>query len=110
LAAIVTGVQAAGRLVEIVFVVAFIAYLGYRVWLFSTHRIYRIVPRVQVAELVRKLESEEADKVLIVDVRSHGYYDHAAARIHGSVRIEPNNLKEEMKSLPRDKDIYVYCT
>jgi rhodanese-related sulfurtransferase len=46
----------------------------------------------------------------LVDVRSHGYYDSGASRIKGSVRIEPNNLNEEIKLLPRGKDIYVYCT
>jgi rhodanese-related sulfurtransferase len=48
--------------------------------------------------------------VLIVDVRSHGYYDIGTERIAGSIRIEPNNLEEEIKHLPKDKDIYLYCT
>src|SRR6185503_515624 len=42
--------------------------------------------------------------------RSHSYYDSSAARIAGSIRIEPNRLQEELDSLPKDKDIYVYCT
>jgi len=46
----------------------------------------------------------------IVDVRSHGYYDIGAERIKGSIRIEPNNLDEELKNLSKDKDIYLYCT
>ena len=71
---------------------------------------YRVVPRVQVEELAKRLASEHADRVLIVDVRSHGYYDSGAARIKNSIRIEPNNLEEEIKSLPKDKDIYLYCT
>jgi rhodanese-related sulfurtransferase len=45
-----------------------------------------------------------------MDVRSHGYYDAGAARIKGSIRLEPNNLEEELKTLSRDKDIYVYCS
>jgi rhodanese-related sulfurtransferase len=69
-----------------------------------------VVPRAQVEELASKLASEERDKVLILDVRSHGYYDAGAERIKGSIRIEPNNLTEELKTLPKDKDIYVYCT
>ena len=36
-------------------------------------------------------------KILLVDVRSHGYYDSEATRIKGSIRIEPNNLSEEVK-------------
>jgi rhodanese-related sulfurtransferase len=72
--------------------------------------VYRVVPRVQVEELARRLATEEKDKILILDVRSHGYYDAGAARIKGSIRIEPNNLSEELKTLPKDKDIYLYCT
>jgi rhodanese-related sulfurtransferase len=85
-------------------------YAGYRIWLVRKNRVYRVVPRVQVQELIEKLASEEADKVLVVDVRSHGYYDAEAARIKGSIRIEPNNLEAELKKLPPDKDVYLYCT
>jgi rhodanese-related sulfurtransferase len=63
-----------------------------------------------VEELARKLASEDKSNVLLVDVRSHGYYDANAARIQNSIRLEPNNLPEEIKNLPKDKDIYVYCT
>jgi rhodanese-related sulfurtransferase len=66
---------------------------------------------VQVEELARKLASEnDQAHPILVDVRSHGYYDPNAARIKGSIRVEPNNLAEEIKNLPKDKDIYVYCT
>jgi rhodanese-related sulfurtransferase len=65
---------------------------------------------VQVQELIRRLQSENSSDVLVVDVRSHGYYDAEAARIRGSIRIEPNNLEHEIQSLPKDKDIYLYCT
>jgi rhodanese-related sulfurtransferase len=39
--------------------------------------------------------------MLIADVRSHGYYDADSERIAGSIRIEPNNLIEEVKNFPR---------
>jgi rhodanese-related sulfurtransferase len=68
------------------------------------------VPQVQVVELAEKLQSEESGKILLVDVRSHGYYDPGAARIKGSIRIEPNNLSQEITKLPKNKDIYLYCT
>ncbi len=45
-----------------------------------------------------------------MDVRSHGYYDAHSERIAGSIRIEPNNLTEEIQKLPKDRDIYLYCT
>jgi membrane protein DedA with SNARE-associated domain len=109
-AAITRGVQTAGRVVEIVVLVALIVYLAYRIGLYHKHRIYRVVPRVQVEELARKLKLEQGGGLVVVDVRSHGYYDSDAARIKGSIRIEPNNLEQEIKTLPKDKDIYVYCT
>jgi membrane protein DedA with SNARE-associated domain len=109
-ASITRGFQTAQRVVEFVVLVALIAFIAYRVYLFSRYRFYQVVPRVQVEELVRKLNSEEAGNILIVDVQSHGYYDSGADRIRGSIRIEPNNLSDEIKALPKDKDIYVYCT
>jgi rhodanese-related sulfurtransferase len=82
----------------------------YRLWLYRKYRVYRIVPRVQVEELAHRLNDGEGNKVMIVDVRSHGYYDAGTERIKGSIRIEPNNLNEELQHLPKDKDIYLYCT
>ena len=110
LKAIGTTFQVAGHAIEEVFLVAIVVYIGYRLWLVRKNRVYRVVPRVQVEELIRKLQSEEADRILVVDVRSHGYYEEDAARIKGSIRIEPNNLEEELKRLPPDRDIYLYCT
>jgi membrane protein DedA with SNARE-associated domain len=110
LKAIGSSFQTAGHAVEEVLLIAILAYLAYRFWMMQKNRVYRVVPRVQVEELVRRLSSEGADRVLVVDVRSHGYYDQEAARIKGSIRIEPNNLEEELKRLPADRDVYLYCT
>src|SRR5579863_3377336 len=103
------GFQTARHVVGAALLIAFVAYIAYRFWLYYKNREYRVVPRVQVQELARKL-AEESDKVTIVDVRSHGYYDAGVQRIKGSVRIEPNNLEEELKHLSKDKEIYLYCT
>lgn len=110
LVAITRGFQTASHVFGEVLLFAAITYIAYRIWLYRKNKVYRVVPRVQVEELARRLQSEEHDKLLIIDVRSHGYYDADAARIKGSVRIEPNNLSEELKELPKDKDIYLYCT
>jgi membrane protein DedA with SNARE-associated domain len=110
LASILRGFHAAGRAMEAVLVVALAVYAVYRVVQYSKHRMDRVVPRVQVRELAARLGAEGEGRVLIVDVRSHGYYDSGAARIKNSIRIEPNNLEEEIKTLPKDKDIYLYCT
>jgi membrane protein DedA with SNARE-associated domain len=110
LAAILRGFSEAGHAAETVLIIAAIVYLIYRVWLYRKQRIYQVVPRVQVEELARKLASEEKDRVLLVDVRSHGYYDSGAARIRGSIRLEPNDLAVQLSDLSREKDIYLYCT
>ncbi|MGB7461980.1 MAG: VTT domain-containing protein [Candidatus Acidiferrum sp.] len=109
-ATIARGFRAAGHAVEIVVIIAAIAFTAYRVSLYWKHRVYRIVPRIQVAELAEKLQTQYSGMILLVDVRSHGYYDPGAERIRGSIRLEPNNLSEEVKTLPKDKDIYLYCT
>jgi membrane protein DedA with SNARE-associated domain len=110
LAATLSGFHAAGRVMEALVVIALIAYGVYRVMQFRKYRKYDVVPRVQAQELAARLASEDKGKVQIVDVRSHGYYNNGAERIQGSIRIEPNNLDEEVKNLPKDKDIYLYCT
>jgi membrane protein DedA with SNARE-associated domain len=110
LAAILRGFHAAGQAMEAVVVATIAVYAVYRIVQYRKNKMYRIVPRVQVQELAARLASQEASRVLIVDVRSHGYYDSGGARIKNSIRIEPNNLEDEIKNLPKDKDIYLYCT
>jgi membrane protein DedA with SNARE-associated domain len=110
LAATLRSFYAAGRVMELVIIGALVLYILYRIAQFLKYREYDIVPRVQVEELARRIADGDADKVQIVDVRSHGYYDRGAERIFGSIRIEPNNLDEEVKGLQKDKDIYLYCT
>jgi membrane protein DedA with SNARE-associated domain len=110
LAAVLKGMHAAGRAMEIVVIAAFLIYAVYRAAQFHKYRQYNVVPRVQVQELAARLSAGDSSKLQIVDVRSHGYYDVGAERILGSIRIEPNNLDEEIKNLTREKDIYLYCT
>jgi len=110
LTAALNSFHAAGRVMEVVILTALVIYAVYRAANFHKYRKYNIVPRVQVQELAVRLGSEDAINMQIVDVRSHGYYDAGAERIKGSIRIEPNNLEEEIKNLPKDKDLYLYCT
>jgi len=110
LAAILRGFHAASKAMEVVVVITLLVYAAYRIAQYQKNKPYKVVPRVQVEELARRMASNEANQLQIVDVRSHGYYDAGAARIKNSIRIEPNNLEEEIKNLPKDKDIYLYCT
>lgn len=110
LAATLRNFYAASRVMEFLLFLAIIVYVVYRLVQFRKYKIYDVVPRVEVGDLAARLAAGERDKLQVVDVRSHGYYDVGAERIHGSIRIEPNNLEEEIKSLSKDKDLYLYCT
>ncbi|MBI1740011.1 MAG: VTT domain-containing protein [Candidatus Koribacter versatilis] len=110
LRAITRGVRSAGFAAEVVFGAGLTAYIVYRIWVYRKYRLLDVIPRVPVEELARRRVSEEGRSVLVADVRSHGYYDADSERIAGSVRLEPNNLVEEIKNLPRDQEIYLYCT
>lgn len=110
LTATLRGFHAAGRAMEGIVIVALAVYVVYRIVQLAKYQKYDVVPRVQVEELSARLAAGDAVHIQIADVRSHGYYDRGAERIQGSIRIEPNNLEEEIKHLPKDKDIYLYCT
>jgi len=110
LAATLNSFHAAGRVMEFILTAAVLVYVLYRIAQALKYREYSVVPRVQAQELAARLTAGEGERVQIVDVRSHGYYDVGAERIFGSIRIEPNNLDEELKNLSRDRDLYLYCT
>jgi membrane protein DedA with SNARE-associated domain len=110
LRAITHGLRSAGFAAEVVFGIGLAAYVSYRIWVYRKYRLLGVIPRVPVKELARRLTSEEGGKLLVADVRSHGYYDADSERIAGSIRLEPNNLLEEIKNLPKDQEIYLYCT
>lgn len=110
LRAMTHGLRSAGNAAEVLVGAAVASYVAYRIWIYRRYRLLDVAPRVPVAELAQRLISEEAANILIADVRSHGYYDADSERIAGSVRIEPNNLAEEIKNLPKDREIYLYCT
>ena len=100
LGALLDTMGRAGNIIETVALLAFLAYVGHRVWLGWKARVYRAVPRV---------DSTEVDGP-VFDVRSHGYYAAGTRRIQGSQRLEPNNLPETIALLPEAEKIYLYCT
>jgi hypothetical protein len=110
LRAITRGLRSAGFAAEVVFGIGLAVYVIYRIWVYRKYRMLDLVPRIPVEELAQRLSLDENRTILIADVRSHGYYDAASERIAGSIRIEPNNLEEEIKNLPKDREIYLYCT
>ena len=110
LGVIVTGIAGASELVKSALIVGGLAYVGYRIYLVRKLRSdFLDIPRVSASDAAVHLERGPAD-IAVFDVRSHGYYENAAYRIHGSVRLEPNRLFEALRDLPEAKKVYLYCT
>ena len=109
-ATITRGLQSASHAIAEITIAALIVFAVYRVVQYRRFKISGTVPRIRVEELAKRIASVEQKDIILADVRSHGYYDPGSARIAGSIRLEPNRLAEELKTLPKDKDIYLYCT
>lgn len=85
-------------------------YFGYHLWLLLKSGSRTYVPRVSASEVARRFYSDLYQDMAVFDVRSHGYYSPKAFRIKGSLRLEPNTLLHQTESLPKDKEIIVYCS
>ena len=110
LGSMVDRMESTGRVMQTVLLSAFIAFLIYRAFLaWRLRAAFFDIPRISVAEAAQAL-ADGAGQILVMDVRSHGYYGAAAVRIQGAARLEPNRLAEAMHELPEDKKIYLYCT
>jgi membrane protein DedA with SNARE-associated domain len=109
-AKITRGLQSAGHVFAEVVLTAAVTYLIYRAIQYRRYKMTDVVPRAKVEDIAARIANGEKNDVIVADVRSHGYYDSGSDRIAGSIRLEPNRLQEELKLLPKDKDIYVYCT
>lgn len=109
-ARITHGLQIGSRTISALIIFALIAFITYRVVQYLRLRVYGAPPKAGVEEIALRLASEGNKDIILADVRSHGYYDAGTQRIAGSIRLEPAQLANELKLLPRDKDIYLYCT
>ena len=108
---IVNGIHSLGQIFLWLFILALAGYAVHRFRIYSKNQLYREVPRVSVQELAERLADPAMSKaVLIADARSHGYYEEGARRIKGSFRLEPASIAEQLQKLPREKEIYLYCT
>jgi len=102
--------RSAGAAAEAVLGVGLACYIVYRIIIYRRYRLLDTAPRVSAEEVGQRLAGAAPGSVLIADVRSHGYYDADSERIAGSVRLEPNNIEEEVRGLSKDREIYLYCT
>lgn len=110
LAILTNGYETAGRIFGWIAGFAIVIYFGYHVWLLVKANALSYVPRVSAPEIARRLYSDLHGDMAVYDVRSHGYYSSRASRIKGSLRLEPNTLTRQIETLPKDKEIILYCT
>jgi len=105
LTAITRGYAAFGEVVQWAVGAGVVLWVGYRIRLWMGSQRLRPVRMIKASEL-----AESAGSVMVLDVRSHGYYEKHTKRIHGSARLEPNAIGEQAAALPKDKEIVLYCT
>jgi rhodanese-related sulfurtransferase len=66
------------------------------------------VERITPAELKAKMDRGE--RIVIIDARSRGAYNHSDLRIKGDRRIAPDEIIERAHELPMGAEIIAYCT
>lgn len=108
LTTITRGYSAFGNVVSWVIGAGVVLWIGYRIYLWAGARKQRPVRMMTASKL-----AELAGNAVVLDVRSHGYYEKNTQRIHGSARLEPNALSEQaagLAAMDEDKEIVLYCT
>ncbi len=110
LVALTNGYQTGSRILLRLVAFAIAIYFGYHIWLLLKAGALSYVPRVSASEVARRFYSDLHRDMAIYDVRSHGYYSNKASRVKGSARLEPNTILEQIETLPKDKEIVLYCT
>lgn len=63
--------------------------------------------RIEPAEAKARIDAGEA---IILDVMSAGSWKSMSRSIAGAVRIDPEKIGSQFRSLPRDKQVIAYCT
>ncbi|HLJ80758.1 MAG TPA: cation:proton antiporter, partial [Ktedonobacterales bacterium] len=66
------------------------------------------VPRITAAELAHQLEG--TNPPVILDARTRGQYDADAARIPGSVRVLPDQVRQWAATADKSRTVVAYCT
>jgi membrane protein DedA with SNARE-associated domain len=87
-------------------IVAFVVWKLYeRRWLVRHYS----VARVGIAELQRLLAAEPPE-VLVIDLRGEQAFSRSAQMVPGARRIPPGEFDRHIDTMPRDKEIILYCT
>jgi membrane protein DedA with SNARE-associated domain/rhodanese-related sulfurtransferase len=110
LSVLTNGYTEGSRILLWLVALAVAIYFGYHLRLMLKAESRTYVPRVSASEVARRFYSDLYNDMAVFDVRSHGYYSTKAFRVKGSLRLEPHTLLHRTESLPKDKEIIVYCS
>jgi rhodanese-related sulfurtransferase len=64
------------------------------------------VPRISKDELKAKLESPD---MMLIDVRADSDWKKSDEKIKGAIRMDPGTVDSWAATLPKDKEIILYC-
>jgi rhodanese-related sulfurtransferase len=64
------------------------------------------VPRITKEELKAKLGSPD---LVLIDVRTGSDWEKSDEKITGALRMDPENVDTWVGTLPKDKEIVLYC-
>ena len=64
------------------------------------------VPRISKGELKAKLGSPD---LVLIDVRTEADWEKSGEKISGAVRMDPTTVDAWAATLPKDKEIILYC-
>jgi len=101
LRAITRGLRSAGFAAEVISGLGLIVYVVYRVWIYRKYRLLDVIPRVEAEDLAKSWASDAGSKYAGCRRSQPRLLRSDSERIAGSIRIEPNNLIEEVKIFPR---------
>jgi len=85
-----------------------VAYIGYKWW--ERVRFYSVLrmEQIEVGELFKLMATPPPP--LIIDVRSPTALQLEPRRIPGALHVPLTQVQQQLRDLPRDRDIISYCT
>ena len=96
-----------GGTVVVILLVLLGAYIAFKWW--ERRRFYALLDmaRINVDELYKRMQGDTAP--LIVDVRSPTSLELERRRIPGALSVPVQEVERQVRSLPRDREIILYC-
>lgn len=97
-----------GSGVTLILVLLFVAYLAVKVWIRRRFIAHLRTARIRPEDVWSKLRGNEL--ITVVDLRHQKEIDSVGAKVPGALHILPQELRERVGEIPRDRDIVLYCS